>query len=71
MGDVDVAQYHDTDIEMRFEELEVTPELLLQGVTLWDAPLKADLAGRLTDGIRGLLDLEWSAWPTTLGDCAT
>jgi len=67
MGDVDLAQYRDTDIEMRFEELEVTPELLLQGLTLWDTPLKLDPSSRLTDGIRALLELDWSAWPTTIG----
>jgi hypothetical protein len=67
MADVDVPQYRDTDIEMRFEELEVTPELLLQGLTLWDTPLKLDPAGRLTDHIRDLLELDWSAWPTTIG----
>ena len=43
MSDVDVA-YPNTDIEMRFEELEVTPELLLQGLTLWDTPLKQRFA---------------------------
>jgi hypothetical protein len=52
---------------MRFEELEVTPELLLQGLTLWSTPMARDVAGRLTDGIRGLFELEWTAWPTTIG----
>jgi hypothetical protein len=67
MTDSDVAQYRDTDIEMRFEDLEVTPELLLRGLTLWDAPPKLEPAGRLTDGIRGLFELPWTAWPTTIG----
>src|SRR5215207_5162318 len=67
MSDVDVTQYRDPETEVRFEELEVTPELLLQGLTLWGTPMTLSPASRLTDEIRGLLQLEWSAWPTTIG----
>jgi hypothetical protein len=59
-------QYAETDIEMQFEPLEVTPEPLLGGVTLWGAPLSDRVASRLSDGIAGLLELPWDAWPTTL-----
>jgi hypothetical protein len=67
MSDVKIAPSRDHDTDMRFEELEVTPELLLQGLTLWSTPMARDVAGRLTDGIRGLFELEWTAWPTTIG----
>jgi hypothetical protein len=67
MSDVKVAPSRDYSTDMRFEELEVTPELLLQGLTLWSTPMARDVAGRLTDGIRGLFELEWTAWPTTIG----
>jgi hypothetical protein len=67
MSDVKVAPSRDYDSDMRFEELEVTPELLLKGLTLWSTPVARDAAGRLTDGIRGLFELEWTAWPTTIG----
>ena len=62
----DTRQYAESDIEMRFEALEVTPELLLGGVTLWDAPLGDRVATSLSEGIRGLLELPWDAWPTTI-----
>jgi hypothetical protein len=58
-------QYADADIEMRTEPLELTPELLLHGVTVWDAPLNG-VATRFSEGIRGLLELPWDAWPTTI-----
>jgi hypothetical protein len=67
MSDVNLVQSRGHDTEMRFDELEVTPELLLQGLNLWDTPMTLDRAGPLTEGIRGLLELEWSAWPTTIG----
>jgi hypothetical protein len=67
MSDVEVRQDRDTGTDLWFEPLEVTPELLLQGVTLWDARMKFDPAGRLTHAIRGLLELQWTAWPTTIG----
>lgn len=62
----ETRQYAQKDIEMRFETLEVTPELLLGGVTVWGAPLGDRVAGHLSDGIRGLLELPWDAWPTTI-----
>ena len=45
----------------RFEELEVTPELLMTGLTLWNTPIKG-IATHLNDGIRDLLELSWDAW---------
>ena len=55
-----------TDVEMRFETVELTPELLLGGLTLWDAPIGGSIAGRLSEGISGLLELPWDVWPTTI-----
>jgi hypothetical protein len=67
MSDVDVAHHDTPDTEMRFEELEVTPELLLSGLTLWDTPLKLSPSSRLTDTVHELFELDWSVWPTTIG----
>jgi hypothetical protein len=67
MSDVDVAQDRDTGTDVWFEPLEVTPELLLQGLTLWNTPMTPSPASRLNDAIRDLLQLEWNAWPTTIG----
>jgi hypothetical protein len=67
MNDADtMVQYADTDIEMRFEELEVTPELLMTGLTFWNAPIKG-VATRLNDAIRDLFEVSWNAWPATVG----
>ena len=68
MSDTDaVAQHADTGIEMRFEPLEVTPELLMKGLTLWNTPMKGEVASRLLDRIRELLELPWDAWEPTVG----
>ena len=67
MNDTDtIVQYSDTDLEMRFEPLEVTADLVMTGLTLWDTPIKG-LSSRLHDGIRDLLELSWDAWPATVG----
>jgi hypothetical protein len=63
---VETRQYSEDDVEMRFEPLEVTPELLLDGLTVWGAPIGPRVVGRLSDGIRALLELPWDAWPTTI-----
>jgi hypothetical protein len=60
------AQYDPADIEMRFEPLEVTPELFATGLTLWNAPIKARVATPLGDAIRELFALPWEAWPPTI-----
>ena len=68
MNDTDaVMQYADTEIDMRFEPLEVTPDLLMNGLTLWGTPITGDAATRLRDGIRELLELSWDAWAATVG----
>jgi hypothetical protein len=59
-------QHRPEELEMRFEPLEVTPELLLTGLTVWDAPIASGVATRLGEGIRGLLDLPWDTWPATI-----
>jgi hypothetical protein len=68
MNDTDaVVQYADTEIEMRFEPLEVTPDLVMNGLTLWDTPIRGEAVTRLRDGIRELLELPWDAWAPTVG----
>ena len=62
-----VVQYADSEIEMRFEPLEVTPELLLNGLTLWDTPIRGEAAARLRGGIQDLLELPWDVWTPTVG----
>jgi hypothetical protein len=61
------AQYAPTEIEMRFEPLEVTADLVMDGLTLWNTPIKGEVATRLSDAIRGLLAVPWDAWPPTVG----
>jgi hypothetical protein len=61
------VQYDAADIEMRFEPLEVTPDLLRSGLTLWNTPIKARASSQLTDAIRDLFELHWAAWPPTVG----
>ena len=61
------VQYDPADLEMRFEPLEVTPELFATGLTLWNTPVKAKVASKLNDAIRGLFALPWEAWPPTIG----
>jgi hypothetical protein len=60
------VQYDPADIEMRFEPLEVTPDLLLSGFTLWNTPVKANIASKLDDVIGGLFELSWEVWPATV-----
>ena len=68
MSDVEgVRQYADGEIEMRFEPLEVTPELLMKGLTLWNSPIQGKAATRLGDALRDLLEQPWNAWPATVG----
>ena len=61
------VQYDPTEIEMRFEPLEVTPELFASGLTLWNTPVRARDATTLNDAIRALFELSWDAWPATVG----
>jgi hypothetical protein len=61
-----MRQYAAEELEMRFEPLEVTPDVLLAGLTVWDAPIAGGVATRLTEGIRGLLELPWNVWPPTI-----
>jgi len=62
-----IRQYADDEIEMRFEPLSVTPELLMSGLTLWGAPLPG-AATRLMPGIRELFEMPWNDWPPTSPD---
>jgi hypothetical protein len=63
-----VVQHVESEIEMRFEPLAVTPQLLINGLTLWNAPINWDAAARLRDRIQDLLyDLPWDAWAPTVG----
>ena len=61
------VQYDSAEIEMRFEPLEVTPDLIAAGLTLWNTPIKAKVASHLDDVIRGIFELGWEAWPPTVG----
>jgi hypothetical protein len=58
-------EYAEADIEMRSEPMEVTPELLLGGLTLWDAPISG-FATPLREGVQRLLELPWDVWPATV-----
>jgi hypothetical protein len=58
-------QYDSDQIEMRSEPMEITADLLLSGLTLWDAPISG-IATRFGDRIRELLELPWDVWPTTI-----
>ncbi|HZP30870.1 MAG TPA: hypothetical protein VFC99_18120, partial [Acidimicrobiia bacterium] len=46
-------------------ELEVTPDLLGGGLTLWGAPL-AGLRVGVSDLVTSLWELSWDTWPTTI-----
>ena len=61
------VQYDPSDVEMRFEPLPVTPDLLRTGLTLWNIPIKAKIATRLDDVIRDLFAQPWEIWPPTVG----
>lgn len=58
-------EYTAADVEMRLEPMEVTPELLLDGLTVWGAPISG-IASRFSDRIRDLLELPWDVWPATI-----
>jgi hypothetical protein len=62
----DTPQHAPEDIEMRFEPLPVGPELPLNGLTPFGAPIAGAAAKRLAEGIRGLLELPWDVWPATI-----
>ena len=62
-----VVEYAESDIEMRFETLEFTPELMQKGLTFWDRPIQGEAFARFRGGIRDLLNLPWDAWPATVG----
>jgi hypothetical protein len=47
--------------------LEVTPHLLMKGLTVWGTPINHEAATRLTDAIRGLLEAPWDTWAPTIG----
>src|SRR5215211_5637846 len=61
-----MRQYAADDLEMRFEPLEVTPDLLLAGLSVWDAPIARRATTRLNEAIRALLESPWDAWPATI-----
>ena len=68
MNDTDgVAQYGEDDIEMRFEPLEITPQLLMNGLTLFDSPFRGKAAESLRDHIQGLFALPWDSFAPTVG----
>lgn len=61
------ASYGD-EIEMRFEPLEVTVDLLRDGLKLWDAPLHtAAYTSQLVDAIREIYSLKWDFFTPTIG----
>ena len=51
---------------MRFEALDVTPELFAKGLTLWGGSLDGILVDRLDDQLRDLLRVEWHVFPATI-----
>ena len=61
------VQYDPSDIEMRFESLDVTPDLLMTGLTLWNRPIKARVTTRFDDFLREIFALPWEVWPPTVG----
>jgi hypothetical protein len=61
-----IRQYADNEIEMRFEPLEVTPELLMKGLAVWGAPIPSGAATRLMPGIRELFESPWTVWAPTI-----
>jgi len=54
------------DIEMRFEPLELTPELLMNGLTLWNTPIQGVATGARAR-IEEFFELSWSALNPTVG----
>src|SRR4029077_11723540 len=47
--------------------LEITPQLLLNGLTLWDSPITGKAADHLRDRIEGIFQLPWDAFTPTVG----
>lgn len=66
MDDQDAVETGAIEAEMRFEPLEVTPELLQDDLRLWDAPLHA-YASNFKDALRDIFALNWDVWPPTVG----
>jgi hypothetical protein len=54
-----------SDIEMRFEPLEVTPALLQDGLTLYGSPLHA-FTSNFADAISDIFRVQWDFWPPTI-----
>ena len=54
------------EAEMRVEPLEVTVELLQDGLTLWDAPLHA-FTSNFKDALGDIFAIQWDFWPPTIG----
>ena len=68
MMDTDaVVEVAERDIEMHFETLEFTPDLVTNGLTLWNKQIKGEVVSRLDDSIRDLLLAPWQTWPPTVG----
>jgi hypothetical protein len=63
----DIGQVTESEIEMRFEPLEVSPQLLLDGLNLWNTPLKGTALPGLRAGIAELFELQWHVLPPTVG----
>jgi len=63
----DVGQIADDQIEMRFEPLEVSPQLVMDGLTLWNTPIKGEALRGLRAGINELFEMRWDALPATVG----
>jgi hypothetical protein len=60
------AALEERDVGMRFEALDVTPELLAKGLTLWGGSLDGTVAARLAGRFHDLLEVEWHVWPATI-----
>ena len=54
------------EAEMRVEEMEFTPELFQEGLTLWGTPLHA-FTSNFKDAIRDIYRIQWDFWPPTVG----
>jgi hypothetical protein len=66
MSDTQAAPIYDVQTELRFEDLEVTPDLFGDGLTLWGGSLRT-YATHLNDAVRSLYALPWDAWTPTIG----
>jgi hypothetical protein len=63
----DLGQIPDDRIEMRFEPLEVSPQLVMDGLTLWNTPIKGTALQSLRAGINELFEMSWEVLPPTIG----